>query len=71
MMDWGPVLISVVLFVFFSPGLLFQVPGRCRPVDFGNFCTSALSIIVHSVLFAIFEIMLLYVLHLRIFPSHH
>ncbi|RAL38651.1 hypothetical protein DM860_002629 [Cuscuta australis] len=68
MEDLGAVLISATLFVFFSPGLLFQVPGSCRPVDFGNFCTSALSIIVHSVLFAIFEFMILYVLRLHFDP---
>lgn len=35
MADWGPVVIAVVLFVLLSPGLLFQVPGRNRVVEFG------------------------------------
>ncbi|KAG9445920.1 hypothetical protein H6P81_012048 [Aristolochia fimbriata] len=30
MSDWGPVFIAVILFILFSPGLLFQLPGRNR-----------------------------------------
>lgn len=51
MSDWGPVFISVVLFVLLTPGLLFQVPGRHRCVEFGNFHTSGASIMVHSLLY--------------------
>ncbi|PUZ64380.1 hypothetical protein GQ55_3G139500 [Panicum hallii var. hallii] len=51
MSDWGPVVIAVVLFVLLSPGLLFQLPGRCSFVDFGNLHTSAASIVVHSIIF--------------------
>ncbi|RYR63774.1 hypothetical protein Ahy_A04g021530 [Arachis hypogaea] len=36
MLNWGPVLVSVVLFVLLTPGLLFQVPGRSRCVEFAN-----------------------------------
>ncbi|XP_031490833.1 uncharacterized protein LOC116257949 [Nymphaea colorata] len=49
--DWGPVVMAVVLFVLLSPGLLFQVPGRSRIVEFGNFSTSAMSILVHTIIF--------------------
>ncbi|KAG5605200.1 hypothetical protein H5410_026692 [Solanum commersonii] len=51
MSDWGPVLIAVVLFVLLSPGLLFQLPGRHKIVEFGNMQTSGLSILVHTVLY--------------------
>ncbi|KAJ0094233.1 hypothetical protein Patl1_16962 [Pistacia atlantica] len=51
MADWGPVVIAVVLFVLLSPGLLFQLPGRNRMVDFGGMHTSGLSILVHTIIF--------------------
>ncbi|KAG2616922.1 hypothetical protein PVAP13_3NG177233 [Panicum virgatum] len=51
MSDWGPVVIAVVLFVLLSPGLLFQLPGHCSFVEFGNLHTSAASIVVHSIIF--------------------
>ncbi|XP_057949608.1 uncharacterized protein LOC131144772 [Malania oleifera] len=51
MSDWGPVFVAVVLFVLLSPGLLFQVPGRNRFVEFGNFQTSGASILIHATLY--------------------
>ncbi|EPS61900.1 hypothetical protein M569_12894 [Genlisea aurea] len=51
MADWGPVLIATVLFVLLTPGLLFQLPGRNRVVDFGTMHTSGLSILVHTVIY--------------------
>ncbi|KAL3835713.1 hypothetical protein ACJIZ3_010449 [Penstemon smallii] len=51
MADWGPVVVAVVLFVLLSPGLLFQLPGRNRVVDFGNMHTSWVSILIHAVIF--------------------
>ncbi|XP_068306892.1 uncharacterized protein [Pyrus communis] len=51
MADWGPVLIAVVLFVLLTPGLLFQIPGRGRLVEFGNMQTSAASIVVHTIIY--------------------
>ena len=51
MADWGPVVIAVVLFVLLSPGLLFQLPGKNRVVEFGNMQTSGLSILVHTIIF--------------------
>ncbi|XP_061354209.1 uncharacterized protein LOC133298848 [Gastrolobium bilobum] len=49
--DWAPVIIGFVLFVLFSPGLLFQLPGKGRAVEVVNFQTSGISIFVHSLLF--------------------
>ncbi|XP_062105419.1 uncharacterized protein LOC133817050 [Humulus lupulus] len=51
MADWGPVLIAVVLFVLLMPGLLCQVPGNSRAVDFCNRQTSGLSMFVHTIVF--------------------
>ncbi|KAK1408940.1 hypothetical protein QVD17_41110 [Tagetes erecta] len=51
MADWGPVVIAVVLFVLLSPGLLLQIPGRNKVVEFGNMQTSGLSILVHTVIY--------------------
>ncbi|XP_071709502.1 uncharacterized protein [Rutidosis leptorrhynchoides] len=51
MADWGPVVIAVVLFVLLSPGLLLQIPGRNRVVEFGNMQTSGLSILVHTIIY--------------------
>ncbi|KAL6634276.1 hypothetical protein ACP70R_026947 [Stipagrostis hirtigluma subsp. patula] len=49
--DWGPVIVAAVLFLLLSPGLLFQVPGRARLVEFGSMGTSVVSMLVHTVLF--------------------
>ncbi|KAK7400030.1 hypothetical protein VNO78_11228 [Psophocarpus tetragonolobus] len=49
--DWGPVVISVVLFVLLSPGLLFQLPAKGKVVAFGTMQTSGLSILVHTIIF--------------------
>ncbi|XP_077212208.1 uncharacterized protein LOC143847301 [Tasmannia lanceolata] len=54
MSDWGPVFIAVILFILLSPGLLFQVPGHNRFVEFGNFQTSGVSILVHALLYFAF-----------------
>ncbi|KAK8653225.1 hypothetical protein V6N13_127235 [Hibiscus sabdariffa] len=60
MSDWGPIFVAVVLFILLTPGLLIQVPGRSRCIEFGNFQTSGLSILVHSIIyFAVLCILLL------------
>ncbi|KAJ3708820.1 hypothetical protein LUZ61_012525 [Rhynchospora tenuis] len=51
MSDWGPVVISVILFVLLSPGLLFQLPARHHIVEFSNMQTSGVSILVHAIIF--------------------
>lgn len=49
--DWGPVIVSVALFILLSPGLLFQLPAKGRAVEFGNMSTSVISILVHSIIY--------------------
>lgn len=51
MVDWGPVVIAVILFILLSPGLLFQMPASTRAIEFGNMYTSGISILVHAVIF--------------------
>ncbi|PKI64864.1 uncharacterized protein LOC116215174 [Punica granatum] len=51
MADWGPVVIGVVLFVLLTPGLLFQLPGNKRPVEFVNMQTSGIFIFIHTIIF--------------------
>ncbi|KAI4387692.1 hypothetical protein MLD38_000105 [Melastoma candidum] len=49
--DWGPVSIGTVLFVLLTPGLLFQLPGKGRAIEFANMQTSGISILVHTILY--------------------
>ncbi|XP_052182667.1 uncharacterized protein LOC127795188 [Diospyros lotus] len=49
--DWGPVLVATVLFVLLTPGLLFQLPGKSRVVEFGNMQTSGAAILVHAAIY--------------------
>ncbi|OAY25532.1 uncharacterized protein LOC122722304 [Manihot esculenta] len=51
MADWGPVVVAVVLFVVLSPGVLFQLPGKGRVVEFANMQTSGASVFVHTIIF--------------------
>ncbi|KAI3983492.1 hypothetical protein MKX01_038912 [Papaver californicum] len=51
MADWGPVFVSFFLFVLLSPGVLFQLPGRGRFIEFGSFHTSGASVVIHSLIY--------------------
>ncbi|KAK8686326.1 hypothetical protein V6N13_125351 [Hibiscus sabdariffa] len=51
MADWGPVLVATVLFVMLSPGLLFQIPGKSKVVEFGSMQTTGASILVHAIIY--------------------
>ncbi|KAL5717511.1 hypothetical protein ACHQM5_010509 [Ranunculus cassubicifolius] len=51
MSDWGPVFVSVVLFILLTPGLIVQIPGPNRLVEFGSAQTSSQSIFIHSVIY--------------------
>ncbi|XP_054803817.1 uncharacterized protein LOC129307002 [Prosopis cineraria] len=67
MADWGPVVIGLVLFVLFTPGLLFQLPGKGRAVEFCNFQTSGISIFVHTLLF--FGFMVIFIIAIGVHIS--
>ncbi|XP_058745520.1 uncharacterized protein LOC131618275 [Vicia villosa] len=64
MSDWGPVFVSVVLFILLTPGLLIQIPGKGKMVEFGSFQTSGLSIVVHSIIY--FALVCIFMLAIRI-----
>ncbi|KAK1410029.1 hypothetical protein QVD17_36561 [Tagetes erecta] len=64
MSDWGPVFVAVVLFILLTPGLLIQIPGHNKVVEFGNFQTSGVSILVHSVIY--FALMCIFLLAIGI-----
>ncbi|KAJ0578440.1 hypothetical protein HanIR_Chr05g0247951 [Helianthus annuus] len=51
MLDWAPILVGLLLFILLSPGLIFQLPGNTRTIEFGNFHTNGRAIIVHTFLF--------------------
>jgi len=51
LVDWGPVVVAVGLFILLSPGLLFQLPARTRVVEFGNMTTSGVAIICHAIIY--------------------
>ncbi|TVU14043.1 hypothetical protein EJB05_37488, partial [Eragrostis curvula] len=51
MLDWAPVVVGVALFLLLSPGLLFELPGTHRWVDFGSLRVTGVSATVHTLLF--------------------
>ncbi|XP_039009970.1 uncharacterized protein LOC120138596 [Hibiscus syriacus] len=66
MRDWAAPLIASALFAFLSPGLILQIPGKNQPMGFMNMKTSVASIFVHAVLYAVFLILFLVVLHIHL-----
>ncbi|KAL7591341.1 uncharacterized protein LOC111894369 [Lactuca sativa] len=69
MLDWGPVFVSVVLFVLFTPGLLFQLPGHRHCVEFGSFQTSGAAILMHSLLYFGFICLFLFAVKIHLYVS--
>ncbi|XP_010680015.1 uncharacterized protein LOC104895255 [Beta vulgaris subsp. vulgaris] len=49
--DWGPVFVAVVMFIILTPGLLVQIPGRDKAVEFSSFHTSGPAILVHALIY--------------------
>ncbi|XP_024006778.1 LOW QUALITY PROTEIN: uncharacterized protein LOC18012471 [Eutrema salsugineum] len=73
MSDWGPVFVAVTLFVLLTPGVLIQIPGKNRVVEFGTFQTSGVSVIVHTLIYFTLVCILLLALQIHmcnLFPSH-
>ncbi|XP_044970509.1 uncharacterized protein LOC123430727 [Hordeum vulgare subsp. vulgare] len=64
MADWAPVFIALVLFVLLSPGLLFQVPGKNRFLEFGSKQTSGVSVLFHAVIY--FALIAIFTLAVRV-----
>ncbi|XP_059642401.1 uncharacterized protein LOC132284324 [Cornus florida] len=67
MNDWAAPIIGAALFAFLSPGLIIQLPGKHRPVEFMNMKTTVASILLHTVLFGLFLILFLVVLNVHLY----
>ncbi|CAK7328325.1 unnamed protein product [Dovyalis caffra] len=67
MNDWAAPLIAAALFAFLSPGVVFQMPGKERPLDFMNMKTSLASIFVHMVIYGLLLVLFLVVLHAHLY----
>ncbi|XP_031286866.1 uncharacterized protein LOC116145556 [Pistacia vera] len=67
MHDWAAPLIAAALFAFLAPGLVLQIPGKNRPMDFFNMKTSLAAMFVHTVLYGLFLILFFIVLHVHLY----
>ncbi|XP_047332594.1 uncharacterized protein LOC124935852 [Impatiens glandulifera] len=67
MKDWAAPIVATALFAILSPGLVFQIPGRNRPVDFLNMKTSIGAILVHALLYGLLLILFLVVLNFHLY----
>jgi len=65
MVDAAALVIGVILFVILSPGLLLQIPGDDRPVEFTNQRTSFASVGVHTVVFVLLFWFLQWIFHVH------
>uniref|UniRef100_A0A7N0VJA7 Uncharacterized protein n=1 Tax=Kalanchoe fedtschenkoi TaxID=63787 RepID=A0A7N0VJA7_KALFE len=66
MHDWASTLIATAFFALLSPGLLIQMPGRHRPVEFMLMKTSAVSILAHAVVYGLLLILFFVVLDVHV-----
>ncbi|KAG5230341.1 Transmembrane protein [Salix suchowensis] len=69
MADWAPILLGYVLFILLSPGLLFQVPGNTRRLEFSSFATNGKAIAVHTLIFFVIFTILILALGIRIYTG--
>ncbi|CAA2954039.1 uncharacterized protein LOC111367048 [Olea europaea subsp. europaea] len=69
MADWGPVLIGVILFILLQPGLLFQLPGNNRQLEFGSMKTNGKAIAVHTLIFFALYAILILAVHVHIYTG--
>nr|XP_043616700.1 uncharacterized protein LOC122588614 isoform X2 [Erigeron canadensis]XP_043616701.1 uncharacterized protein LOC122588614 isoform X2 [Erigeron canadensis]XP_043616702.1 uncharacterized protein LOC122588614 isoform X2 [Erigeron canadensis] len=67
MQDWAAPIIASALFAFLAPGLVFQMPGNDSPIGFLNMKTSVISMLLHTVLYGLFLILLLVILDIHIY----
>ncbi|CAN1838921.1 hypothetical protein LINPERHAP1_LOCUS35598 [Linum perenne] len=67
MNDWGVPLIAAALFGFVQPGLVLQIPGKERPVEFMNMKTSLPSMFAHLVIYALLLILFLVILDVHLY----
>ncbi|XP_019174051.1 PREDICTED: uncharacterized protein LOC109169628 [Ipomoea nil] len=61
--DWLPFLISAVLFVLLQPGLIVQIPGEKRLIEFRTMKTSFKAIFVHTLIFIFICVIIILIFH--------
>ncbi|KAM7506479.1 hypothetical protein LguiA_016932 [Lonicera macranthoides] len=59
--------LQIVIFIILAPGLIFQLPGKHRPVEFLNMKTTVVSMFLHTVLFGLLLILFLIILNIHIY----
>ncbi|XP_038708626.1 uncharacterized protein LOC120003679 [Tripterygium wilfordii] len=69
MLDWGPILIGLLLFILLSPGLLFQLPGNTHRMELGGFTTNGKAIVVHTLIFFVLFTILILALGIHIYSG--
>ncbi|XP_009415890.2 uncharacterized protein LOC103996656 [Musa acuminata AAA Group] len=67
MKDWAPSIIATALFAFLCPGVILQLPGKHRPVDFLNMKTSVVAILAHALLFGLLLLLFLVILKAHLY----
>ncbi|XP_047982945.1 uncharacterized protein LOC125223720 [Salvia hispanica] len=67
MIDFAAVMIATALFAFLCPGLVLQLPGKNKPVEFLNMKTSVLAIVLHAVIYGLLLVLFLVMLDIHIY----
>ncbi|XP_051117248.1 uncharacterized protein LOC127241982 [Andrographis paniculata] len=67
MRDYAGLLIATALFAFLTPGLLIQLPGKHRPVEFLNMKTSVASMVLHAIVYGLLLVLFLVVLNIHLY----
>jgi hypothetical protein len=70
MLDWAPILLGLLLFILLSPGLLFQLPGNSRHIEFGSLATNGKAILIHTLLFFVIFSILILAVGVHIYTGH-
>ncbi|KAG8638657.1 hypothetical protein MANES_14G050101v8 [Manihot esculenta] len=69
MADWAPILVGFLLFILLSPGLIFQLPGSTKHVEFGSFKTNGKAVLVHTIIFFVVFTILILAVGIRIYTG--
>lgn len=67
MIDYAAVMIGTALFAFLCPGLVLQLPGKNKPVEFLNMKTSVLAMVLHAVIYGLLLVLFLVMLNIHIY----
>lgn len=67
MIDYAAVMIGTALFAFLCPGLVLQLPGKKKAVEFVNMKTSVPAMFLHTVIYGLLLVLLLVMLDIHIY----